>query len=100
MPDVAPNTNDLFEIIRITRSMRRFEARLGAERAYRKIFEAGSCAPSGGSIQRRLFLVIRDPDIEIGSHRSRALTAIAIKRQDLSSEWHGPTPRLGFVRRH
>jgi nitroreductase len=49
----------------------------------RKIFEAGSSAPSGGSIQRWLFLVIRDPDIEIGSHRSRALTAIAIERQDV-----------------
>jgi hypothetical protein len=95
------------------------EAELGAERAYRKIFERELRAKWRKHAALAV-LVIRDPEIKIGSHRSRARTPIAIERQDLphsrplptarafkshhqvgqSREWHGPTPTLGFVRRH
>ena len=48
MPDVAPNTADLFEIMRTTRSMRRLKPDPVPNELIRKILEAGVCAPSGG----------------------------------------------------
>jgi hypothetical protein len=50
VPDTAPSTADLFEIIRTIRSMRRLK-RVPNE-LIRKILEAGVCAPSGGNMQR------------------------------------------------
>jgi nitroreductase len=47
-PDAAPNTTDLFEIMRTTRSMRRLKPDLVPNELIRKILEAGVCAPSGG----------------------------------------------------
>jgi nitroreductase len=47
-PDPAPNTTDLFEIIRTTRSMRRLKPDPVPNELIRKILEAGVCAPSGG----------------------------------------------------
>jgi hypothetical protein len=41
-PDAAPNTADLFEIIRTTRSMRRLKADPVPNELIRKILEAGS----------------------------------------------------------
>jgi nitroreductase len=52
MPDAAPNTADLFEIIRTTRSMRRLKPDPVPKELIRKILEAGVCAPSGGNMQR------------------------------------------------
>lgn len=63
-PDAAPNTADLFEIIRTTRSMRRLKPDPVPNELVRKILEAGVCAPSGGNMQRWRFLVIRDPNIK------------------------------------
>jgi len=63
MPDAAPNTADLFEIIRTTRSMRRLKPDSVPKELIRKILEAGVCAPSGGYMQRWRFLIIRDPKI-------------------------------------
>ena len=63
-PDATPNTADLFEIIRTTRSMRRLKPDPVPNDLVRKILEAGVCAPSGGNMQRWRFLVIRDPNIK------------------------------------
>jgi nitroreductase len=74
MPDAAPNTADLFEIIRSTRSMRRLKPDPVPNSLIRKILEAGVCAPSGGNMQRWRFLVIRDHKIKetIGALYKRA----------------------------
>jgi nitroreductase len=74
MPDAAPNTNDLFEIIRSTRSMRRLKRDPVPSELIRKILEAGTCAPSGGNMQRWRFLVIRDAEIKrtVGAYYKRA----------------------------
>ncbi|HEX3417077.1 MAG TPA: nitroreductase family protein, partial [Stellaceae bacterium] len=61
MTDAAPDTTDLFEIFRTTRSMRRLKPDPVPNQLIRKILEAGVCAPSGGNMQRWRFLVIRDP---------------------------------------
>jgi nitroreductase len=62
--EATPNTTDLFEIIRTTRSMRRLKPDPVPNELIRKILEAGVCAPSGGNMQRWRFLVIRDPRIK------------------------------------
>jgi nitroreductase len=59
-----PGTNDLFEIIRTTRSMRRLKPDPVPNELIRKILEAGVCAPSGGNMQRWRFVVIRDAKIK------------------------------------
>jgi nitroreductase len=64
MPDFARDTNDLFEIIRTTRSMRRLKPDAVPNDVIRKILEAGVCAPSGGNMQRWRFLVVRDAEIK------------------------------------
>ena len=74
MPDATPNTANLFEIIRTTRSMRRLKPDQVPNDLIRKIVEAGVCAPSGGNMQRWRFLVIRDPAIKhiVGALYKRA----------------------------
>jgi nitroreductase len=74
VPDAAPNTADLFEIIRTTRSMRRLKPDPVPNELIRKILEAGVCAPSGGNMQRWRFLVIRDPAVKqkVGAFYKRA----------------------------
>jgi nitroreductase len=74
MPDPAPYTNDLFEIIRTTRSMRRLKPDPVPNDLVRKILEAGVCAPSGGNMQRWRFLVITDTEIKrmVGAYYKRA----------------------------
>ena len=64
MPEATANTTDLFEIIRTTRSMRRLKPDPVPNELIRKILEAGVCAPSGGTMQRWRFLVIRDPKVK------------------------------------
>ena len=73
-PETAPNTADLFEIIRSTRSMRRLKPDPVPNELIRKILEAGVCAPSGGNMQRWRFLVIRDAAIKqtVGAYYKRA----------------------------
>src|SRR6266849_8594329 len=72
--DAAPNTTDLFEIIRTTRSMRRLKPDPVPNDLIRTILEAGVCAPSGGNMQRWRFLVIRDAGIKqtVGAFYKRA----------------------------
>jgi nitroreductase len=60
MPDAAVNTADLFEIIRTTRSMRRLKPDPVPNELIRKI-QAGACAPNGGNMRWRRFLIIHDP---------------------------------------
>ena len=74
MPEMAQNTNDLFEIIRTTRSMRRLKPDPVPNELIRQILEAGACAPSGGNMQRWRFLVVRDPEIKrtVGAYYERA----------------------------
>jgi hypothetical protein len=48
IPEAAPNTAYLFDIIRTTRSMRRLKPDPVPNELVRKILEAGLCAPSGG----------------------------------------------------
>jgi nitroreductase len=64
IPEAAPNTASLFDIIRTTRSMRRLKPDPVPNELVRKILEAGACAPSGGNMQRWRFLVIHDPKIK------------------------------------
>src|SRR5215469_1523725 len=64
MPEETASTNDLFEIIRTTRSMRRLKPDPVPNELIRKILEAGVCAPSGGNMQRWRFLVIRDRKVK------------------------------------
>jgi nitroreductase len=54
----------LFEIIRSTRSMRRLKPDPVPNALLRQILEAGTCAASGGNMQRWRFLVVRDPSIK------------------------------------
>ena len=74
IPEAAPNTAALFDIIRTTRSMRRLKPNPVPNDLIRKILEAGVCAPSGGNMQRWRFLVIHDPKIKetVGALYKRA----------------------------
>jgi len=64
MPEETASTTDLFEIIKTTRSMRRLKPDPVPNDLIRRILEAGVCAPSGGNMQQRRFLVIRDVEIK------------------------------------
>jgi nitroreductase len=64
IPEASPNTADLFEIIKTTRSMRRLKPGPVPNELIRRILEAGVCAPSGGNMQHWRFLVIRDRKIK------------------------------------
>ena len=79
MPNEAP---DLFEIIRTTRSMRRLKPDPVPDDLIRKILEAGTCAPSGGNMQRWRFLVVRDPKAKetVGAYYKRAWDEIVSPR--------------------
>jgi nitroreductase len=74
IPEPAPNTAHLFDIIRTTRSMRRLKPDPVPNELIRKILEAGVSAPSGGNMQRWRFLVIHDPKIKetVGALYKRA----------------------------
>ena len=84
MPD---ETLDLFEITRITRSMRRLKPGPGARWIDSQKLEVGVAARSGGNTQRWRFLVVQDLEIkktvggdynqmsEIGSLRRRPALA-------------------------
>jgi nitroreductase len=72
-PDTPLNTADLFDI-RTIRSMRRLKPDPVPNELIRKILEAGTCAPSGGNMQRWRFLVIRDQKVKetVGALYKRA----------------------------
>ena len=74
MPDPAPGTNGLFEIIRTTRSMRRLKPEPVPHDLIRKIVQAALCAPRGGNMLRGRFPVITDAEIKrrVGTYYKRA----------------------------
>src|SRR3954469_14879977 len=81
----TPGSTDsaaLFEIIRTTRSMRRLKPDPVPRELIQKILEAGTCAPSGGNMQRWCFLVIRDPGVKqrVGALYRRAWDEIVAPR--------------------
>jgi len=59
-------SNDVFEIMRTTRAMRRLKPDPVPDELIRKILEAGICAANGGNTQRWRFLVIKDTAIKKG----------------------------------
>ena len=79
---MSAETRDLFEIIQTTRSMRRLKPDPVPGELIRKILEAGSCAPSGGNMQRWRFLVVRDPKVKetVGSYYKKAWDEIVSPR--------------------
>jgi len=78
----ATDSAELFEIIRTTRSMRRLKPDSVPRELIRKILEAGTCAPSGGNMQRWRFLLIADPDVKrkVGALYRRAWDEIVAPR--------------------
>jgi nitroreductase len=82
MPNAARNFDDLFEIIRTTRSMRRLKPDPVPNDLIRKILEAGACAPSGGNMQRWRFLVVRDAGAPITSVRGTSRPRRDIVREN------------------
>lgn len=65
---------NLFEILRTTRSMRRLKPDPVPPELLRQVLEAGTCAANGGNMQSWRFLVIRDAAVkaEIGAYYRRA----------------------------
>ncbi|HEV8587116.1 MAG TPA: nitroreductase family protein [Methylomirabilota bacterium] len=59
-----PDQNDVFEIMRTMRAMRRLKPDPVPDGLVRKIIQAGVCAPNGGNTQRWRFLVVKDPAIK------------------------------------
>src|SRR3954469_19502626 len=78
----STHSADLFEIIRTTRSMRRLKPDPVPREFVRKILEAGTCAPSGGNMQRWRFLVVRDPQVKqvVGALYRRAWDEVVAPR--------------------
>ncbi|QQS11086.1 MAG: nitroreductase family protein [Rhodospirillales bacterium] len=59
-----PDDNDVFEIMRTTRAMRRLRPDPVPEELIVKILEAGISAANGGNAQKWRFLVIKDPAVK------------------------------------
>lgn len=91
MPD---NAHDLFEIMATTRSMRRLKPDPVPAGLIRKILEAGTCAPSGGNMQRWRFLVVTDPAIKqtVGAYYKRAWDEVVAPRYNAGEPAPGTTP--------
>jgi nitroreductase len=87
-------TLDLFEIVRTTRSMRRLKPDAVPDELIRKILEAGTCAPSGGNMQRWRFLVAKDPEVKrtVGGYYKRAWDEIVSPRYRSSEPAPGTSP--------
>ena len=61
---MSGTSNDVFEIMATTRSMRRLKPDPVPDALIRKILEAGACAANGGNTQKWRFLVVKDPEIK------------------------------------
>jgi nitroreductase len=92
-------TQDLFEIMATTRSMRRLRPEPVPASLIRKILEAGVSAPSGGNMQRWRFLVVGDPKIKqtIGAYYKRAWDEVVSPRYRAGEPAPG-TSRERFAR--
>ena len=69
---------NLFEIIKGRRSVRKFKPDPVPEEELREILEAATCAPSAGNTQEWRFIVVRDPGLK------RELAAAAMEQRFLS----------------
>ena len=61
---IMPEPNDVFEIMRTTRAMRRLKPDPVPDALIRRILEAGIGAANGGNFQRWRFLVVKDAKIK------------------------------------
>ena len=70
-------TQDVFEIMRTTRAMRRLKPDPVPDDLVKRILEAGLCAANGGNNQTWRFLVIKDTEIKraVQVHYARAYKA-------------------------
>jgi nitroreductase len=85
---------DIFDVMRTTRSMRRLKPDLVPDELIRKILEAGTCAPSGGNMQRWRFLVVTDPKVKatVGAYYKRAWEEIVCPRYRSGEPAPGTSP--------
>ena len=93
-------SQDLFEIMRSTRSMRRLKPDPIPDDVLRQVLEAGTCAANGGNMQSWRFLVIRDPAIKAaaGAWYTKAWREIVGPRYRSSQPAPGASPEQ-FARR-
>jgi nitroreductase len=63
---MSTEPQDVFDIIRSTRAMRRLKPDPVPDELILQIIEAGICAPSGGNAQTWRFLVVKDREIKKG----------------------------------
>ena len=61
--------DDVFEIMRTTRSMRRLKPDPVPDELIAKVLEAGAAAANGGNTQRWRFLVLKEPKIKHEVHK-------------------------------
>jgi nitroreductase len=87
-------TADLFEIMAMTRSMRRLKPDPVPAELIRKILGAGVSAPSGGNMQRWRFLVVNDPAIKetVGAYYKRTWDEVVAPRYSAGEPAPGTTP--------
>ncbi len=87
-------SQDLFEIMGSTRSMRRLKPDPVPDALLRKVLEAGTFAANGGNMQSWRFLVIRDPAIKeaAGAWYRKAWHEIVGPRYRASSPAPGTSP--------
>jgi nitroreductase len=74
-------SNDVFEIMGTTRSMRRLKSDPVPDELIRKVLEAGLGAANGGNTQKWRFLVVKDPAIK---------KAVQVWYKKAFDEWVGP----------
>jgi nitroreductase len=86
--------NDLFEIMRTTRSMRRLKPDPVPAELITQVLDAGTMAANGGNMQNWRFLVIRDPAIKeaAGAYYRRAWHEIVGPRYRSGGPAPGTTP--------
>jgi nitroreductase len=91
---MTEKSTDLFEIMRTTRSMRRLKPDAVPDELIRKILEAGTCAPSGGNMQRWRFLVVKDPKVKatVGGYYKRTWDEIVSPRYRAGQPAPGSSP--------
>ena len=87
-----PESNDVFEIMRTTRAMRRLKPDPVPDELVHKILEAGICAASGGNRQPWRFLVLKDQEIkkQVQAYYKRAFDEVVGPRYLSSAPPPGP----------
>jgi nitroreductase len=96
-----PDGNDVLEIIRTTRAMRRLKPDPVPDEMIRTILQSAICAPNGGNTQTWRFLVVKDPEIKkaVQVHYKRALDEVIGPRYASAAPPPGAT-KEGYHRQH